>query len=234
MPRVTMHRKQPAAEVDGAMVRQETPEWVSAMDAGEFAIRTAVSDLEPESLRTIAAAHGRRLLQLETLDAVTAEDVISAFAETFEFDEDYECDWDCVDDRLADFDVSPAAGLVLTWTGWESVAEEDDHVMAVAVDALKTAAQSWSDEGRPWTILVAGDGPSWELPWAGTGQPPWQVDEDDDFELDDLADEGLEDALDEALDADFDEVDLVRDDSRAGAADERDPGMVDTDLRAWA
>jgi hypothetical protein len=77
---------------------------------------------------------------------------------------------------------------VIVWSGWDNLDDDPEHVIPVAIDALVTAARGWADEGRPWAVLMAGEGDSWELPWLGTGPAPWLSMSDeygDDLALDD-------------------------------------------------
>lgn len=142
-------------------------------------VRLASDDLGEIEWERFSAELGRRIVILDTVDCLSARDIIATISDAFEFPEDSECDWDCVDDFLGDYDVDPSTGLVVLWSGWESLAAEDDHVMATAVDAFHTAAQSWADEDIPWTVVIVGEGAGWGLPWVGSGPPPWDEDDSD-------------------------------------------------------
>lgn len=153
-----------------------------------------------------AAEHGRTLLALDTVDCASGPELIDALCDAFTFPEDTVSDWDSLDEGLGDFDVAPAAGLVVVWSNWDSIAMDDEPAMAVAVDALRTAAQSWCDEGVPWTVLVVGDGPAWDLPWAGEPPAPWEVpgDAEDELEGGDVEFEDEEHADEDLADSDAD------------------------------
>lgn len=150
-------------------------------------VRIGAGDLESWDAEAWGAANDRAVVLLDTVDSSTSRDLIQAFDQAFGFPEECE-DWDQIDDCLADFDAAPAGGTLVVWWGWETIAGEDERIMATAVDALGTAAQTWGDEGVLWTVVVVGDGPSWDLPWAGAGVPPWEVDvsDEDEDDLDDL------------------------------------------------
>lgn len=149
-------------------------------------VRVSAADLEAWDPEAWGATNDRAVVLLDTVDSSTGRDLVRAFDQAFGFPEECE-DWDQIDDCLADFDASPASGTLVVWSGWETIAAEDERIMATAVDALGTAVQTWGDEGVPWTVLVVGDGPSWDLSWAGAGAPPWGVDlseEDEDLDED--------------------------------------------------
>ena len=114
----------------------------------------------------------RRVVAVDTQDCASERDLILALATAFGFDGDDDGDWDLLDEVLGDYDVAPAGGLVIVWSGWDLLHDDDEEAVATAVDALATAAQSWAHEGRPCTVLVAGDGPTWQLPWLGAGPIP--------------------------------------------------------------
>jgi hypothetical protein len=152
-------------------------------------VRVGSGDVEQWDPEAWGAEHDRTVVVLDTVDSLTARDLIQAFDQAFGFPEECE-EWDQIDDCLADYDVSPASGALIVWSGWETVAAEDERIMATAVDALGTAVQTWGDDGVPWTVVVVGDGPSWDLAWAGAGSPPWELDlSEDEDEDDDLEDE---------------------------------------------
>lgn len=168
------------AESDGLV----PAEWVELLRGGGVA-RIGARDLRDAEIESWAAATDRSLLYLDTEDASTERELLAAFGEAFDLDEDAECEWDGIDECLGDYDISPTSGLVIVWSGWDGLDDDPDHVLPVAVDALQTAARAWADEGRPWAILMAGDGPSWELPWLGFGPAPWEAESDDEFDDDD-------------------------------------------------
>ena len=168
-------------------------EWDELLRAGGAA-RVGTEDVRDADLEAWAVATDRQLVTLDTQDCDTEPELLATFGATFDLDEDEDREWDRIDECLADYDVAPASGLVVVWTGWDGLDDDPDHVLPIAVDALVTAARTWADEGRPWAILVVGDGPSWDLPWHGVGPAPWDHDASDE-ELDDeeLADEELDD-----------------------------------------
>ena len=194
------------------------PEWTELLRGGGAA-RVADSDIRDADLEEWATTCDRRLLFLDTQDCTTERELLVAFGAAFELDEDDECEWDTIDECLADFDISPASGLVIVWTGWDNIDDDPEHVIPVAVDALVTAARSWADEGRPWALLMAGDGESWELSWLGTGPVPWESLDDSDDE--DLADD--EDA--------WESEDEITDDSYT--FDEDKVNQSDDQLSSW-
>jgi Barstar (barnase inhibitor) len=180
-----------------ALVDHVYASWETAVQQGGV-VRLGVRDLTSADVEATADELDRSFVWLDTVDAVTAADLIRAWGEALDFPEEAGVDWDSVDECLADLDVTPASGLVIVWSGWESIEEEDDHVMATAVDALCTAAQSWTDDGRPWAVLIVGHGPSWDLPWVGVDVAPWDREIADPVEDDDDGDElprGLESPL---------------------------------------
>lgn len=168
-------------------------EWLAMLRGGGVA-RIGDDDIAAADLEAWAAAADRALIALDTQDCATEADLLAAFGSAFGAAEDEECEWDVIDDCLADHDVSPASGLVIVWTGWDGLDDDPEHVIPTAVDALATAAATWMDEGRPWAVLLSGDGPSWDLPWLGAGPAPWEGgDEDLGDELgDEWQDEGPE------------------------------------------
>lgn len=165
-------------------------DWVELLRSGG-AVRVGGDDVREADLEAWAATTDRVLMVLDTQDCATEADLCATFGDTFGRDEDDECEWDQVDELLADHDVAPASGLVIVWTGWDGLDDDPEHVLPVAVDALTTAAATWADEGRPWALLMAGDGPSWDLPWAGSGPAPWE-----DSESADEVDDGEDDWVD--------------------------------------
>lgn len=169
-------------------------EWAALLRGGG-AVRVGTDDIRDADLESWAGATDRVLMILDTQDCATESELLAAFGDSFGLDEDDECEWDQIDDLLADHDVSPASGLVIVWTGWDGLDDDPEHVLPVAVDALTTAASTWADEGRPWAVLMAGDGPSWDLPWAGAGVAPWE----DSDEVDDLDDDDDEWADEEEI-----------------------------------
>ncbi len=152
-------------------------EWLPVLRAGGV-VRTGEDDAAAADLEGWVAATDRELIVLDTQDCSTEHELLAAFGAAFGVGEDVDCEWDTIDDCLADRDVSPASGLVIVWTGWDGLDEDPEHVIPTAVDALATAAATWADEGRPWAVLLVGDGPSWDLPWAGAGPAPWEGAED--------------------------------------------------------
>ncbi len=170
------------AEPDGLV----PAEWVELLRGGGAA-RVGAQDLRDADIESWVAATDRTLLSLDTEDSSTERELLAAFGEAFDLDEDAEPEWDGIDECLGDYDISPTSGLVIVWSGWDGLDDDPDHVLPVAVDALLTAARAWADEGRPWAILMVGDGPAWELPWLGAGPAPWEAESDD--ELDDIADD---------------------------------------------
>lgn len=157
------------------------PSWIESMHGAGVA-RLGSEDIAGGGLDEWVRATGRVLLSLDTQDCSTEAELQATVAATFGLDEDVAPEWDALDDCLADYDVAPAAGLVIVWTGWDGLDEDAEDAMPTAVDAFATAAQTWVDEGRPWAVLVVGDGPSWQLPWLGEGTPPWEDDTDDDLD----------------------------------------------------
>ncbi len=138
-----------------------------------------IGDDDAGDLESWAAAEERAYLVLDTQDCATERDLCAAFGSAFDLPDDEPREWDAIDECLGDYDVAPARGLVVLWTGWDGLDEDTDHVVPVGVDALATAATAWAAEGRPWTVLVCGDGPSWDLPWWGGGAAPWEAAETD-------------------------------------------------------
>lgn len=155
--------------------------------------RLGVADAAMIDVEQWAAAHGRALVQLDTVDCASGGELVDAICDAFAFPEDSVTDWDSLDEGLGDYDVTPASGLLVVWSNWDSVALDDEPAVAVAVDVLRTAAQSWCDDGVPWTVLVVGDGPAWDLPWAGAPPAPWEQDDDadDPDDVDDSDDDDL-------------------------------------------
>lgn len=190
-------------------------------------VRVGVADVAGVDLEMWGADSDRMVLTLDTQDCASEADLVRTLGAAFDLDEDDDPDWDAIDDCLADYDVSPAGGLVIVWTGWDGLDEEDvDEVVPTAVDALATAAQYWVDEGRPWAVLVVGDGPSWQLPWAGAGAPPWE-DSDDEDEWDD--DEESDDSRGWGSDDDADDMaDEIADESYTF-----DDGPVTDPAKSW-
>lgn len=139
-----------------------------------------IAAADPVAWEQWAAANDRHLLTLDTGDATTGAELVQALRDGFGFSDELVADFDDLDQVLGDLDVTPAAGLLVLWTGWDSVAMDDEPAMAEAVDVLRTAAQSWCDDGSRWTVLVVGDGPGWDLPWAGPPPAPWEHDDEDD------------------------------------------------------
>lgn len=184
--------------------------WAQLLRGGGGA-RVADADLRDVDLEAWAEATDRRLLLLDTQDCSTERDLLHAFADAFEVDEDDDdCEWDGIDDCLADFDVAPSSGLVIVWTGSDGLDDDPEHVIPIAVDALVTASRTWADEGRPWAILVSGEGASWDLPWIGSGEPPWESDLTDDFDEDDIEDDPDEDEIsDESYE--YEDADIASD-----------------------
>ncbi len=168
--------------------------WIDTLRGGGV-VRLASSDVADADLEAWAATTDRTVMTLDTQDCSTERELLATVGATFDWDEDSDAEWDTIDDCLADYDVSPAAGLVIVWTGWDGLDEDEEEAMPTAVDAFATAAQTWADEGRPWAVLVVGDGPSWQLPWLGEGAPPWEDESDED--LDDV-DEDEDEQDDEA------------------------------------
>lgn len=163
------------------------PDLLAAALERGGSVRTAAADVA--EVEEWAAAHGRTVVQLDSVDSSSGDELIDVMSDAFAFPEDTVDDWDSLDEGLGDYDVAPAEGLVAVWSNWDSVAMDDEPAMAVAVDVLRTAAQYWCDDGVPWTVVVVGEGPAWDLPWAGAGRAPWEQDEDDDEDEFDEADE---------------------------------------------
>lgn len=154
-------------------------QWAELLRGGGAA-RVGSDDVADADLDSWVAATDRALLVLDTQDCSTEAELLTAFGDTFGVDEDdAEGEWDQIDEYLADYDITPSSGLVIVWSGWDGLDDDPEHVIPVAVDALATAARTWADEGRPWAVLLVGDGPSWELPWAGAGPAPWEAEDDD-------------------------------------------------------
>ncbi len=188
-------------------------EWIDTLRGGGV-VRLGASDVADSDLESWAATTDRAVLTLDTQDCSTESELLATLGAVFGLDEDTDAEWDTIDDCLADYDVGPAGGLVIVWTGWDGLDEDAEDAMPTAVDAFATAAQTWTDEGRPWAVLVVGDGPSWQLPWLGAGPPPW---EDDAADLDELGD--AEDDDDEEWDTDDAEISdesYTFDEERAG------------------
>lgn len=163
-------------ETGGLMVDTDVlvpSQWVELLRGGGVA-RVAPTDVATADLEEWAAGTDRGVVMIDTQDCATERELILALAASFGFADD-ECDWDELDECLGDHDVAPAAGLIVVWSGWEGLHDDDEEAVATAVDALATAAQTWGDEGRPWAVLVSGDGPSWQLPWLGVGPAPWDL-----------------------------------------------------------
>lgn len=167
------------------MVETSVPQtWNEFLRRGGAA-RIDLPDLVTVDLDAWSAAADRRVLTVEMQDCAGSHDALRAMALAFDVDSDdldYSEDgdaWDVLDDALEDYDVGPASGLVLVWSGWDGLEEEDDgeELIGTVLDALRTAADTWADQGRPWAILMVGEGRSWTLPWLGAGTPPWEESE---------------------------------------------------------
>jgi len=156
-------------------------------------VRVSDGDGDERTLQDLAAAHGRRLLILDLQDSESEHDILAAVAEAFDMDRDADVDWDTLDEALSEYEVTPESGLVVCVSEWESLVENREETLATIVDVLRTAARAWEDEGVPWLVLVSGDGPSFGLPWIGSGSPPWLKAQDPGDDVDDGIEIELED-----------------------------------------
>lgn len=118
---------------------------------------------------------GWRVVPLDTDEADGAEGFLEACSDAFELPDWFGMNWDALDEALADLDLEPFSGVLVVWTGWQELLENEAAAVSTALDVFATALRSWRDDGVPGGVLVAGAGPDLDLlaPTLPAGE--WEV-----------------------------------------------------------
>ena len=88
--------------------------------------------------------------------ADTKAGFLAAVGETLDFPEHYGQNFDALADCLHDAGTG-AAGVVLLWDGWATLARADERAFSIALSVLGSRVNA--DRGVPFTVLLRGDGP---------------------------------------------------------------------------
>ena len=81
---------------------------------------------------------------------------LAAVGEALDFPDYYGQNFDALADCLHDVGTG-AAGVVLLWDGWGTLARADERAFSVALSVLGSRVHA--DRGAPFTVLLRGEGP---------------------------------------------------------------------------
>ena len=81
---------------------------------------------------------------------------LAAVGEALDFPDHYGQNFDALADCLHDAGTR-AAGVVLLWDGWATLARADERAFSIALSVLGSRVNA--DRGVPFTVLLRGDGP---------------------------------------------------------------------------
>lgn len=112
-------------------------------------------------LDRLESAAERANLSLHKLDlslARSKKDALKSFAKTLKFPTYFGENWDALDECLSDLDWLDAPGWMLIVTGAGKFAAVDEESLVTILDVLNSAAEYWSEEGKPFWAIVIGEG----------------------------------------------------------------------------
>jgi RNAse (barnase) inhibitor barstar len=123
----------------------------------------ARTDLPVEVVEEIADRLGWRLVLLDGAEIADKDAFLEQCAALFGLPEWFGMNWDALEECLAELELD-TPGLVVVWPGWHEMAEAEPDDFAVAIDILRTSAQTWADDGVRGGVLLVGQGPSVDAP----------------------------------------------------------------------
>lgn len=104
-----------------------------------------------------SAAKNARL-SLHKLDLSAARgkhDLLAIFAKTLDFPPYFDKNWDAFDECLSDLEWLDAPGWVLVLAGASLFEPRDQESLATTLEVLRSVAEYWSQESKPfWAIVI--------------------------------------------------------------------------------
>ena len=85
------------------------------------------------------------------------ETFLADVGRALDFPAHYGQNFDALADCLRDLGAGAAAGVVLLWDGWSTLARHDERAFGIALDVL--GERAGSERGVPFAVLLRGDGP---------------------------------------------------------------------------
>jgi RNAse (barnase) inhibitor barstar len=122
---------------------------------------------EPYEAEREAKAAGLAVFRMDIGHAHDKKDFLTHLAKGMHFPASFGMNWDALNDCLTDLDWIKGKGYVLIFEKSKHFAAGHKHEFDEAVEVLKTAADYWKDEGRPFWAFVHG-AQGWD-----SGLPKW-------------------------------------------------------------
>lgn len=106
-------------------------------------------------LESAAINAGLPLHKLDLSAARGKHDLLANFAKSLDFPPYFDENWDALDECLSDLEWLDAPGWVLVLAGASLFALRDEESLATTLDVLRSVAEYWSQESKPfWAIVI--------------------------------------------------------------------------------
>ena len=112
------------------------------------------------TINSAATAAGLALYQLDIGNLRGKNGLLEALARTLEFPASFGMNWDALDECLRDLEWIKARGWVLIMANSAQFALKNRRILATAIEVLRSAAEYWSREGKPFWVIVLMDAKS--------------------------------------------------------------------------
>jgi RNAse (barnase) inhibitor barstar len=121
------------------------------------------TDAAVDELEAAAEALDWRCVVLDGSEVEDRTAFLESCDEAFALPEWFGMNWDALEECLADLELEGAAGVVVVWSQWGTFAEASPTEFATALDVLRSAVRSWTNEGLRGGMLLAGEGPDLDV-----------------------------------------------------------------------
>lgn len=120
--------------------------------SGAFRYNGDLDKLESAAEKAHLALH-----RLDLSRARNQDDILASFAKALKFPGYFGKNWDALDECLSDLEWLDAPGWVLIVTGASRFATQDEASLSTTLEVLQSAAEYWSQQGKPFWALLVGD-----------------------------------------------------------------------------
>ena len=111
-------------------------------------------EMDADDAGEIAAAAGWRLILLDTIDCDDESAFLRECDQTFDIGEESGLTWDDLFDALTDMEVGD--GVVIWWTGWQTLEEDAPDTLAAAAELFHDLVRRRQADGDAWMVLMVG------------------------------------------------------------------------------
>jgi len=119
-----------------------------------------ISRAQPATVQAAVQAAGWQFAYLDGQAIVDKAGFLCAVGEALAFPSYYGQNWDAFEECLNDLSWLPAAGYVILYDAVGKFASQQPEEWATARAILQAAAAAWSNEGKPFVVLLRGVGRS--------------------------------------------------------------------------